>query len=180
MELHSERLVFREIEVDDLDVIHQLHSDWEVDRYGTLGVSKSVDETRKRMINMIDSQSEEPRKNYSWKITLKNSDYFIGLAGIILSLDRFNLGEIYYELLPDFWGKGFGTEVAKKLISSGFDCFNLHRIEAGVATDNVKSIYVLEKCGMLREGLRPNILPIRGEWKDSFHYAMVEDDFRNY
>jgi len=52
--------------------------------------------------------------------------------------------------------------------------FNLHKVEAGVATENHRSIRVLEKAGMTREGLRRKILPIRGEWKDNYHYAIVE------
>ena len=56
----------------------------------------------------------------------------------------------------------------------------LHKVEAGVATENKKSVKVLEKTGMTREGLRRKILPIRGEWKDNYHYAIVEDDPRDY
>jgi len=82
--------------------------------------------------------------------------------------------------LPSYWSHGYGTEIAKTLIKSGFDDFHLHKVEAGVATENVRSIHVLEKSGMTREGLRRKILPIRGAWKDNYHYAIVEDDFRNY
>ena len=82
--------------------------------------------------------------------------------------------------MPKYWGKGYATEVAKGLIKVGFEEFKLHRVEAGVATDNVPSIRVLEKCGMIREGLRRKILPIRGEWKDNYHYAIIEDDSRDY
>ena len=35
-------------------------------------------------------------------------------------------------------------------------------------------------AGMTREGLRRKILPIRGEWKDNYHYAIVEDDPRDF
>ena len=97
-----------------------------------------------------------------------------------LSLDKFKLGEIYYKLSPVHWGKGYATEVSKALIKSGFEHFELHKVEAGVATENLASIKVLEKSGMTREGLRRKILPIRGEWKDNYHYAIVEDDPRNY
>ena len=97
-----------------------------------------------------------------------------------LSADRYRLGEIYYKFLPRYWGKGFATEVAKGLIKAGFEQFHLHRVEAGVATDNLQSVRVLEKCGMIREGVRRKILPIRGEWRDNYHYAIVEDDPRNY
>ena len=84
------------------------------------------------------------------------------------------------QLLPEYWGKGYATEVAKNLILAGFDKFQLHKVEAGVATDNERSIRVLEKVGMTREGLRRKILPIRGAWKDNFHYAILEDDPRDY
>ena len=57
---------------------------------------------------------------------------------------------------------------------------SLHKVEAGVACENERSIHVLEKSGMIREGLRRKILPIRGEWKDNYHYAIVEDDPRDY
>lgn len=97
-----------------------------------------------------------------------------------LSQDKFRLGEIYYKLRPLFWGRGYATEVAKTLIKAGFEDFELHKVEAGVATENKASIRVLEKAGMIREGLRRKILPIRGEWMDNYHYAIVEDDPRNY
>ena len=41
----------------------------------------------------------------------------------------------------------------------------------------MSSIHVLEKIGMQREGLRRKVLPIRGEWIDNFHYAILEDAF---
>ena len=110
----------------------------------------------------------------------KESGTFIGMAGLTLSNDKFRLGEIYYKLMPEYWGKGYATEVSKTLIKSGFEYFHLHKVEAGVAVDNTRSINVLEKSGMTREGLRRKILPIRGQWIDNFHYAIVEDDPRDY
>jgi ribosomal-protein-alanine N-acetyltransferase len=105
---------------------------------------------------------------------------FIGLAGLTLSNDKFRLGEIYYKLNPIYWEKGYATEVSRALIKSGFEYFHLHKVEAGVAVQNVRSIKVLEKSGMTREGLRRKILPIRGNWIDNYHYAIVEDDPRDY
>jgi ribosomal-protein-alanine N-acetyltransferase len=76
-----------------------------------------------------------------------------------------------------YWGKGYITEAASMVLDFGFRKLLLHRIEAGVAIDNVASIKVLEKIGMHNEGIRRKILPIRGEWKDNFHYALLEEDF---
>lgn len=102
----------------------------------------------------------------------------IGTAGMFDSQDRFKIGEIYYKLIPEFWGKGYGTEVSRALIKFGFEVLKLHRVEAGVAIGNKASIRVLEKSGMLREGLHRKILPIRGNWVDNYHYAIVEDEYK--
>jgi len=180
MKLESKRLILRNVSWDDISDIHRLNSFPEVDEYNTLGIPKNIEETKEVIRPMLDDQKSKKRKLYFWKITVKSSEEFIGVAGINLSLDKFKLGEIYYKILPCFWGKGYATEVAKRLIRAGFDDFKLHKVEAGVATGNIASIKVLEKCGMTREGLRRKILPIRGEWKDNYHYAIVEDDPMDY
>lgn len=176
MELYSNRLILKEISWDDLEKSHQLYSLPEVDEFNTQGISRNLENTKNIIRPAIEAQKEENRKSYQWKIIKKDSEEFIGMAGISLSANRFKLGEIFYELLPAYWGHGFATEVAKTLIKAGFQDFHLHKVEAGVATENIASIRVLEKAGMTREGLRRKILPIRGEWKDNYHYAIVEDD----
>lgn len=178
MDLESKRLRLQEVTGSDIELIFRLHSFPEVDEYNTLGIPENIEVTEKLVRPMIEAQKAEGRKSYDWKIIRKDTGEFIGLAGISLSADRFKLGEIYYELCPSQWGQGFATEIAKTLIDTGFKEFHLHKVEAGVATENVRSIRVLEKSGMTREGLRRKILPIRGEWKDNYHYAIVEDDPR--
>lgn len=180
MELDSNRLKLQEITESDIEQIHELNSYPEVDEYNTLGIPENMEVTEKLVRSIIEEQKAESRRLYDWKIIRKDSGEFIGIAGITLSANRFKLGEIYYDLLPSQWGQGFATEVAKTLIKAGFDGFHLHKVEAGVATENIRSIRVVEKSGMTREGLRRKILPIRGEWKDNYHYAIVEDDSRDY
>jgi len=178
MEIHTERLILKEIDWEDIEMIHRLYSLPEVDEYNTQGIPANIEQTREMVRPVIDARRSENRKSYMWKIILKDSGEFIGMAAIFLSLDRFKRGEISYELFPEYWGYGYATETTKKLIDSGFEDFHLHRVEAGVATENIRSIRVLEKSGMTREGIRRKILPIRGEWKDNYHYAVVEDDPR--
>ena len=180
LDLETERLTLSEITLEDLENVHQLNSIPEVDEFNTLGIPKTTEDTKKILIPLIEAQDKVPRNSYMWKITLKETKEFIGVAGFSLSNDKFKLGEIYYKLNPTYWGNGYATELAKSLVLLGFNNFNLHKVEAGVATGNVKSIRVLEKTGMTREGLRRKILPIRGEWIDNYHYAIVENDPRNY
>ncbi len=180
MKFSTARLDLIEITWDDLPDIHHLHSIAEVDEYNTLGLPQNEEETKDIIRPVIENQKAEVQRFFMWKIISIDNGSFLGVAGMTLSADRFRLGEIYYKLLPKYWGKGYATEVSKGLIKAGFEEFKLHKIEAGVATDNLPSIRVLEKSGMIREGLRRKILPIRGEWKDNYHYAIVEDDPRDY
>ncbi len=180
MEITTERLVLKETDWIHIEYIHRLHSLPEVDEFNTLGIPQDIDETKKIIQPSIEDINNEVRKQLSWTIFLKNTNEFIGAAGMHLSADKFKLGEIYYKLLPSYWGKGYATEIAKSLIKFGFEKMHLHKVEAGVQTENIQSIRVLEKAGMTREGLRRKILPIRGEWKDNYHYAIVENDPRDY
>ena len=179
MEICTERLILQEITKNDATIIHELHSLPEVDEFNTLGIPKDLEETKAIIQLDINDQKESTRSRFCWKIMLGKDRTFMGLAGLFLSNDRFKMGEFYYKFFPEFWGNGYATETAKAVINFGFSQYLLHRIEAGVATGNTASIRVLEKVGMVREGIRRKILPIRGEWKDNFHYAILEEDSQN-
>ena len=178
--IESNRLILTEVTWDDIENIHTLHSIPEVDEFNTLGIPKDIAETREVMRPIIEEPKGEKRHHISWKIETKNSLAFIGLAGMVLSSEKYSHCEIYYKFLPSYWGKGYATEVSMALIKSGFEDFKLHIVGAGVATENLQSIKVLEKSGMTREGLRRKVLPIRGEWVDNYEYAILEDDPRDY
>ena len=180
MKIESKRLILKEIGWDDLENIHELHSIPEVDEFNTLGLPKNIEETREVIRPIVEEPRSAKRHHISWKIVTKESLDFIGLAGMVLSADKYKGGEIYYKLLPVHWGHGYATEVSKALIKAGFDDFKLHIVSAGVATENIQSIRVLEKSRMTREGLRRKILPIRGEWVDNYQYAILEDDPRDF
>lgn len=178
MNIKTERLILTELNWDDLNDVHDIHSVQEVDQFNTLGIPKNLEETKKVIKPDIEDQLKTQRSRFGWKIQLAETKEFIGLAGMFLSNDKFKMAEFYYKFYPKFWGNGYATECAKSLIKFGFEKHSLHRIEAGVATENKASVRVLEKAGMTCEGVRRKILPIRGEWKDNFHFAIVEDDPR--
>ncbi len=178
MENLASRIELQEITLDDLSFIHRLHSNPKVDEYNTLGIPESKEVTRTFIQSLLDAKNIIPQSRYCWVVRLLNTKEEIGICGFTLSNDRFNKGEIYYNLAPEHWGVGYATEIAKELIKFGFNEFKLHRIEAGVAVNNARSIKVLKKAGMAQEGRRRQILPIRGQWVDNFHFAIIESDIK--
>ena len=160
----TERLYIRPISENDIENIHRLHSLAETDEFNTLGIPKDITETRK----IVESWMLENTKRHTFAIELKRENEFIGLIGINLGKEKYKNAEVWFKLDSRFWNKGYATESLKRIISFGFNDLNLHRIEAGCATENTGSIHVLEKVGMLREAHTRKLLPLKSGWSDKF------------
>ena len=173
----TNRLIIRDLNWDDLDFIHSIHSIPEVHKYATLDIPESLNDSKNYLEKYINQQNYNPRKEYGFCVSLTDQTP-IGLIGLSNSLNKFRSAELWFKLNPAYWGNGYITEAALRLLEFCFTEMDLHRIEAGVATDNLASIKTLEKIGMQREGMRRKILPIKGQWKNNFHYAILDEDFK--
>jgi ribosomal-protein-alanine N-acetyltransferase len=178
IEIYSERTKLRLIEFTDLDLIHQLHSLPETDEFNALGIPKDIEETRSVIEPWIADNKLNQIKNYTFAIEDKVSEKFIGLFGLKLGNEKYKRGEVWYKLHRNYWKKGYGTESLKAIINFGFETLKLHRIQAGCAVNNIGSIKVLEKAGMIKEGRRRQVLPLKTGWSDNFEYSILETDQR--
>ena len=175
--LKSRRLLFSPVSLDDLEIIHELHALPETDEFNTLGIPENMEETKAVIAEWIHNTNKN--KGYTFKIELSGSKDFIGLISLILGKPKFKSAEVWYKLHPDFWNQGYATEALNKILDFGFDQLKLHRIEAGCAIDNIGSIRVLEKVGMIREGRKRKVLPLKTGWSDNFHYAILSTDIKH-
>jgi len=176
--LTTNRLHLKIITPDDLDDIHHLHSLPETDQYNTLGIPENKAATEAIVQQWLSQQQVEPDRHFNWRISDGRSRNFVGLIALHLGEGRFRLGEVWYKLLPQYWGQGLATEALKEVLRFCFEELYLHRIEAGCATENIASARVLEKVGMQREGSKRKVLPIRGNWVDNYEYAILEDEWK--
>jgi ribosomal-protein-alanine N-acetyltransferase len=177
-ELKSERLKLRLIELNDLESIHILHSLPETDKYNTLGIPENIAVTKAIITPWISENKKDDILNYTFAIENNKTDEFIGLFGLKLWNKKNQRGEIWYKIHSNFWNNGFATEAVNLVFDFSFDALNLHRIQAGCAVDNIGSIKVLEKTGMIREGRGRQILPLKGGWSDNFEYSILDTDTR--
>jgi RimJ/RimL family protein N-acetyltransferase len=178
IEMLTESIKLRLIEFSDLDSIHKLHSLPETDKYNALGIPNNIEETKSIVEPWIAENKMNNIKNYTFVIEHKENKEFIGLFGLKLGNPKYKRGEVWYKIHSDNWKKGYATEALKKVIEFGFETLKLHRIEAGCAVNNVGSIKVLEKAGMIREGRGRQVLPLLSGWSDNFEYSILETDKR--
>jgi RimJ/RimL family protein N-acetyltransferase len=163
----------RLIETSDLSAIHNLHS-LETDEFNTLGIPEDSNETRGIIESWITSNKKNKR---AIRVEDINTSQFIGLFALFRKQKASkwrSLVQVTFRSL----GKGHGTAV-NRVLDFGFNDLNLHRIKAGCAVENIASIKVLEKVGMIREGRGRQLLPLKSGWSDNFQYAILETDSRS-
>ena len=178
IEILTERTRVRLIKLSDLNSIHKLHSLPETDEYNTLGIPKSVEETKSIIEPWITENEKENIRNYTFAIESNLNNDFIGLFGLKRGHKKYKRGEVWYKIHSAYWNKGIATEVLTRMINYWFDELNLHRIQAGVALGNIGSIKVLEKVGFIREGRGRQILPLKSGWSDNYEFSILETDER--
>lgn len=78
-------------------------------------------------------------------------DRTIGFAGLV---PRKKLGfvELYYGLLPSYWGKGLATEASRAVLRFGFEEIGLPQILAASDPPNTPSFRVMKRLGMTFAG----------------------------
>ncbi|CAN5558773.1 GNAT family protein [soil metagenome] len=178
MNLETERLQLLSLSFADLEDIHQLHSLPEIDKYNTLGIPENTQTTELLLNDWLAQQNAQPRISYIFCIRYRETNKFAGLIALNLGKPHFKIAEVWYKMHPDYWRQGYTTEALNKLLQFSFEELGLHRIEAGCAINNIASVKVLEKAGMIREGHKRAVLPIRGEWVDNYFYAILETDYK--
>ena len=178
LKLKSDRITLRLIELTDLNSIHNLHTLPETDEFNALGIPKNIEETKSIIEPWIADNKRNEIKNFTFAIEQNNNGEFIGLFGLKLWSEKHKRGEIWYKIHSDYWKNGFATESVNLILDFGFDSLDLHRIQAGCAVDNIGSIKVLEKVGMIQEGRGRQLLPLKNGWSDNFEYSILETDKR--
>lgn len=176
--LPTSRLTLRLISLADLQVIHALHALPETDAYNALGIPASIAETQAVITPWVHAHDQPKIQQYTFAIERSSDQQFIGLLALKIGNPKYRKGEVWYKLHSAFWGMGYATEALKRLLTFGFEELQLHRIEAGVAVENIGSIKVLEKVGMIREGRKRKVLPLKSGWSDNFEYGILEGDQR--
>jgi RimJ/RimL family protein N-acetyltransferase len=136
----------------------------------------SESDTKNFIRRAIAHRSSRPRARYELAITLRTKGELIGGCGIEKRPARKD-GVIGYCLNRAYWGRGYGTETAQALLDFGFSRLALHRITALCDPSNVQSNRVLEKAGMTLEGHLREDFPVRGEWRDTMIYGILQREW---
>lgn len=178
MMLIGESVLLRNFRTDDWTAVQAYAQLAEVSQYAPWGPNTQQDS--KSYIELsLELGATLSRHAFNLAIELRGDGRLIGGCDLKIVSMPFRRGQIGYALHPEHWGRGLATEAARLLLAYGFRDLGLHRIEATCDPRNLASARVLEKAGLIAEGTRRQDVLVRGEWRDSLLFSVLEDQWHS-
>lgn len=117
-------------------------------------------------------------QTYPFLITLNESDKIIGALNINnVARGAAQFASLGYWISEDQQGRGYMTEAGRLLIKHAFTERKLHRLQAGVLPENVRSRSLLTKLGFKEEGFAARYIQIDGLWRDHVLYGLPVEEW---
>lgn len=116
-------------------------------------------------------------KNGSLAAVLKQTNRAIGYILFKPWEDGvYEIGSIFNK---KYWRQGYAYESCSTVIQYGFSSMGLHKLVAE-AIDGVKSVGMMEKLGMKREGVqRSQTRDNAGNWVDLYLYGLLQCEYES-
>ena len=147
--IRTERLLLRAPLLEDAaDLFEAYGRDTEIGRYMTSRPKQRIQEMEEFVAGCVAAWRGDQRR--PWVLTRKPSALAIGMIELRLDGHRADLG---YVLARAAWGQGLMSEAARAVVELALAQPGVYRVAANCDVENLASARVLEKAGMVREGV---------------------------
>lgn len=175
MEITTERLILRHLQVSDSAAVFAYRSDPAVARYQPWQPRDEA-EVIGRIQSQADTAVDTPGTWFQLAILLRTDGTLTGDMVLHFPAEEPRQAEFGITLAPGFQGRGYAGEALRAVLRYLVADLRKHRVYARVDPRNALSIALLERVGMRREGhLRESCL-LHGEWADDFIYAILDSE----
>jgi ribosomal-protein-alanine N-acetyltransferase len=149
--LYTEKCILRQITVADKRALFEGLSDPAAIQY--YGVSYRSIEEIQWQLDWFESLLKT-RTGIWWAICFKETpDQLIGTCGFNNWKKEHKCTDMGYWLLPAAWNQGIMVQCVQAIIDYAFTHMDIHRIEAIVEKENVRSSHLLRKLQFTLEGV---------------------------
>ena len=143
--LQSQNPHIEKITEPDLPLHFQLVRNEKVMKMIT-GKPMNKSEAKEKFTKILQCNNLHPELGY-FKITETQMGNFIVVAKLEIKEKDSTEAEIGYLILPEFWGKGIVSKVAKRLLEIAKSKHQLKKVFAIIDPENIASRKILEKNG---------------------------------
>jgi RimJ/RimL family protein N-acetyltransferase len=176
----TERLTLRPFIHADLDDVYAYHRLPDVTRY-LYWEPRDRESTADALVQkMTQTTLADEGDRLTVAVEWPEISRVVGEVNLMWRSREHRQGEVGYVLNPEFQGRGFATEAAREMLRIGFDVLGLHRMFARCDARNKSSVRVMERLGMRREAHFVHDEMFKGEWGDTYVYAMLASEWAKH
>ena len=175
-QLGSRRLLVRRFADSDVEPFLAYRSDPEVERYQGWG-EYTREEARRFVASLQSLHPDTPGQGFQFAIELKETHEMIGDCYLLTLLEEPRQAKIGFTLAPGHRGRGYATAAVLRVLEYAFTMLDKHRVTAEALCENTRSIALLERIGMRREGCLRQSVWFEGRWADECHYALLRSEW---
>ncbi len=169
--LESERLLLRPYARDDAAEIARLLNDAEMARFLMVLPHPFVEFDARTLVKAAWRRLTGGR-GFDLLITVKDSgDKPVGSVGVGLH-DEGQRAELGFWVGRDYWGRGYASEAARRMIDFATETLGVARLTGTVAADNEASLAVLAKLGFVEAGRGEKRVPSTGEAREVIFFEL--------
>ncbi len=174
--LETKHLILRPFRRDDLPHMQRYAVRPEFYRY--LFIPKQTPETVAVFLeSKLSRQASGRPEKCEFAVEFKDVGHIVGTIRLGGVDAEHGSGALGFALDTEYQGCGLMTEAVHKLMDYGFNNLGLHRIWATADIENSASWRLMERVGMRREGELRHNKNVRGNWRDSYLYAVLEPEY---
>jgi ribosomal-protein-alanine N-acetyltransferase len=159
----------------DLPFFHKAHSDADSMRFYGMNEFKSIDDSRKLMMEYI--ASEQDKKSIHRVICNSQNKEYMGGIGISNIHPIHHRADAYCILLPEYRKKGVSVEASVLLYRNVFEQLHINRIQALVDSRNENARKSLIGIGFIYEGTLHQYEFENGEYIDIEVFSLTKSQF---
>jgi RimJ/RimL family protein N-acetyltransferase len=178
--METDRLMLRQWKESDLPIYATMNANPDVMRYFPSTLTEAQSNAQ---ANRGKSGIENNGWGF-WAVEVKATGEFIGFVGLNKIGEKSGFPnapfvEIGWRLDIEHWGKGYATEAARASLTFAFDYLELEKVCAFTVLQNVSSIRVMEKLGMLDSKLIFNhpALPVSHKLSKHCLYSITKSQW---
>lgn len=148
--LETERLILRPWKEQDRSLFARINADPVIMEYMPRTLTPADSD------KLVD-RFEKHFKKYGFgmfAVERKKDGTFMGTVGlntVEIKVPFAPAVEIAWRLDYEYWGKGYATEAAQRLLDLGFSGLNLKEIVAFAVHDNTRAVHIMEKLGFVHD-----------------------------
>ncbi len=174
----SERIHYKKLCNSDFDFFNHLYSNEKVMQYTYADAFTSDEKAYAKFQRCLQLQEQEETE-VSYIAESKDTGDKIGITNFELYVNRIegSICEIGYFILPEYWGRGYASEMSQAITTFLFEQYHAQKVLASCHADNLASQKVMRKLGMSMEGNFRKSRYKNGTWADELKFGILREEW---